>query len=123
MSIEPLNATNMVLIPKIQHPSNLRDFRPISLCTMLYKFITKTMANRLQAMLEECIDCAQSTFIPGHLITDNILVSYEVLHSFKKKLWGKRGSMGLKLDMSKDYDRVEWAFLQIMMEHMGFASS
>jgi hypothetical protein len=46
-------------------------------------------------------------FIPRRLITDNILAAYETLHSMQTKMWSKVGFMGIKLDMSKAYDRVE----------------
>lgn len=59
--------------------------------------------------------------MPGRLIMDNILVAYKILHTFKQKQVGKKGSMALKIDMSKAYDRVEWGFFWVMMECMGFA--
>lgn len=64
------------------------------------------MANRFRRALDSCIEEKQGAFVPGRQITDNILVTYELLHSFKKK---KRsvGNFALKLDMSKAYDRVE----------------
>lgn len=58
MSLEYLNSTNIVLIPKIPHPTNLWDFRPISLCTVLYKLTAKTITNRFQRVLEKCIEKA-----------------------------------------------------------------
>jgi len=73
-----LNHTNVVLIPKMSHPSNLADFRLISLCNVVYKLITKTITSRLKNMLPSIISETQSAFTPGRLITDNILVSYEV---------------------------------------------
>ena len=57
----------------------------------------------------------------GRLITDNILVAFEVMHHIKQKKGGKLGDIALKLDMSKAYDRVEWACLEKIMEKMGFA--
>ena len=62
----------------------------------------------------------QSVFVPGRLITDNVLVVYEVLHAMHSRKIGKKGSLALKLDVSKAYDRVEWAFLKGMMVKMGF---
>ncbi|KAK5818384.1 hypothetical protein PVK06_023320 [Gossypium arboreum] len=68
-------------------------------------------------------DPAQSSFVPRRLITDNVLLAYEILQSMKNKRMGKRGLMALKIDMSKTYDRVEWGFLQQMMAKMGFNGS
>ncbi|KAF5451861.1 hypothetical protein F2P56_026923 [Juglans regia] len=115
-----MNHTHVVLIPKIKEPINVGDFRPISLCNVLYKIISKILANRLKGVLNQVISLSQSAFIPGRLITDNIIAAYEILHSMKLKKKGKKGSMALKLDISKAYDRVEWGFLRVVMVKMGF---
>uniref|UniRef100_A0A2N9FC86 Reverse transcriptase domain-containing protein n=1 Tax=Fagus sylvatica TaxID=28930 RepID=A0A2N9FC86_FAGSY len=79
------------------------------------------LANRLKRVLHYVISKSQSAFVPGRLITDNVLVAFEIMHSMSLKRKGKKGQMALKLDMSKAYDRVEWAFLEGIMRHMGFA--
>ncbi|KAA3464864.1 reverse transcriptase [Gossypium australe] len=120
-SVEDINRTLIVLIPKTVAPTNLKNFRPISLCTVLYKIIVKAVANRLQKVLDVCIDASQSAFVPGRLITDNVSLAYEVLHTLKNKRTGRKGYMALKLDMSKAYDRAEWSFIKGVMAKMGFA--
>ncbi|XP_059436330.1 uncharacterized protein LOC132169290 [Corylus avellana] len=62
----------------------------------------------------------ESAFIPGRLISDNILVAYETLHTMHSRMWSKVGYMEIKLDMSKAYDRVEWRFLETVMGKLGF---
>ncbi|KAA3463042.1 reverse transcriptase [Gossypium australe] len=106
--VDLVNVTEVVLIPKIPNPLTLVNFRPISLCSVLYKIVAKTVANRLQNVIDTCIDEVQSAFVPGRLITDN-------------KRIGKEGYMVVKLDMSKAYDRVKWDFVKKMMIKMGFA--
>lgn len=90
---------------------------------MSYKLISKVVANRLKGVLTQVISEEQSAFVPGRLITDNVLVTYEVSHFLNTKRKRKEGFMSLKLDMCKVYDRVEWCFLEGMMLKMDFAES
>ena len=77
------------------------------------------MANRLKQVLPHIISPTQSAFVPGRLIMDNVLVAYETLHTMHARKKGKKGTLALKLDISKAYDCVEWQFLQRIMEKMG----
>lgn len=118
---ESLNSTFISLIPKINNPKKVADFRPISLCNVSYKLIAKVLVNRMKVVLSHVIFDSQSAFLSGRLITDNILVAFETLYYLKRKTQGKLGYMTLKLDMSKAYDRVEWTFLQKIMTQLGFS--
>ncbi|KAA3459012.1 reverse transcriptase [Gossypium australe] len=120
IEIRDINRTRIVLIPKVDKPKNMSQFRPISLCNVLYKIIAKVLVNRMSDILGDYINESQGAFIPGRLISDNVLIAYEILHSLKMKKHGKKGNFALKLDMSKAYDRVEWDFLAGMMNSLGF---
>ena len=115
-----LNHTLITLIPKIKNPLFVNDFRLISLCNVFYKNFSKVLANRLKKILPNIISKHQSAFTKNQSIFDNILVAFETLHSMKKHKTGKTGYIVVKLDMSKAYDRVEWAFLEEIMRKLGF---
>ncbi|KAA3488588.1 reverse transcriptase [Gossypium australe] len=69
--------------------------------------MVKAIANRLRGVIEKCIDTTQSAFVPRRLISDYVLLAYEILHTLKQKRMGRKGFMAVKLNMSKAYDRVE----------------
>ena len=104
---EGVNSTSVVLIPKVPNPSKLTDFRPISLCNVIYKVISKCLVNRLRPILDDIISSEQSAFIPERMITDNALIAFECIHHIKQDKDPTRSSCAYKLDLSKAYDRVE----------------
>lgn len=99
-----LNATHIVLIPKVKSPMSMSEFRPISLCNVIYKIISKMLTNTMKLFLSDIISLNQSAFTPGRLITDNTLVVYETFHYMNSVCSGKKKCMAVKLDMSKAYD-------------------
>lgn len=115
-----INFTYIVFIPKIKNSIKTFDFRPISLCNAIYKLVSKVLANRLKKILPTIISKSHSSFLPRRLILDNIIVAYEELHSMKTRQKGRNGSMAIKLDISKIYDKLEWNFLETMMRKLNF---
>ncbi|KAL5547845.1 hypothetical protein UlMin_003076 [Ulmus minor] len=115
-----INETIITLLPKIKNPTQISEFRPISLCNVLYKIISKMLANRMRRVMDIIISQEQSAFIPGRLIYDNAIIGFECLHAIKRRK-SKKNYMALKLDMAKAYDRVEWEFIQKIMNKLGFS--
>ena len=76
-----LNSTFVALIPKKQKPEWIFEFHPISLCDVVYKLITKVIANRLKLLLPNIISNTQVSFVQGRLISDNILIAFEIMHT------------------------------------------
>ena len=99
-----LNDTYICLIPKVNCPQKMTKLRPISLRNVIYKLVSKVLANRLKKILPDVICDAQSTFVLGRQITNNVLVAFEVMHCINQRRKGKKGLMAIKLDMSKAYD-------------------
>ncbi|KAL0409763.1 UNVERIFIED_CONTAM: putative mitochondrial protein [Sesamum radiatum] len=117
-----MNYTHVVLIPKCDNLEVVSQLRPISLCNVVVKIASKCLANRLKGLMNSIISPSQSAFIPDRLITDNVLLAFELNHFLKVSSRLKKGFAALKLDMSKAYDRVEWSFLRRVLLRLGFES-
>jgi len=115
-----LNITNICMIPKTERPTRMTELRPISLCNVGYKIISKVLCHRLKICLPSLISETQSTFVPGRLISDNILIAQEIFHGLRTNKACKGKYMAIKTDMSKAYDRVEWDFIKALLQKMGF---
>jgi hypothetical protein len=104
--LRELNHTFIVLVPKQVGPSMVHHFRPISLCNLIYKIISKILANQLKGLLHHFISPYQSAFVHSRTIQDNSILAHELLHTLKVKR-GCGGLMVVKIDMEKAFDRVE----------------
>ncbi|KAA3487368.1 reverse transcriptase [Gossypium australe] len=92
--VEDINNTSIMLIPKVNDPDSMSQFRPISVCNVVYKIISKVVVNRFRTVLTIVLMKHK-----WHL--------FRVLHSLKQKRDGPQGHFALKLDISKAYDRME----------------
>lgn len=120
---EGINNTNICLIPKVLTANRMSEYRPISLCNVAYKIVSKLMAKRLKRVLPSVISETQAAFVEGRLISDNVLVAHELLHALSSDNKCSSEFSAIKTDISKAYDRVEWSFLDRAMKVLGFSES
>nr|GEV12936.1 hypothetical protein [Tanacetum cinerariifolium] len=116
--LKELNHTVIALIPKSQTPTIVNDYRPISCCNVLFKCISKVIANRIKGSLKNLISQNQSAFVPGRSISDNALLTYELMHNYhldRGMAW-----CAFKVDIQKAYDTVDWMFLKEVLIGFGF---
>jgi hypothetical protein len=117
--LKEFNHTDIALIPKIDNPSSVHHFRPISLINFNYKIISKILSNRFKPLIHKIISPTQSAFLKGRSIHNNTILAHEGFHTMKQKK-GNGGLMALKLDMEKAFDSMEWNFLLKIFKLLGF---
>ncbi|CAN1306590.1 Putative ribonuclease H protein At1g65750 [Linum perenne] len=117
------NDTHIVIIPKVPHPEEISQFRPISCCNFNYKIISKIMASRIKKWIPVIVSEMQAAFTKGRAIQDNIMIVHEVLHHFKTRSGKFKWDMMIKMDMKKAYDMVDWSGLDGILKAMGFNST
>jgi hypothetical protein len=115
--LQALNATFLTLIPKENKVTTPNHFRPIALCNVIYKLIMKVIAKRLKTILPFIISQEQSGYVEGKKIMDNIILAHKVIHSLQLT---KSPGMLLKLDLSKDFDKLSWNYLKATLLAFGF---
>ena len=108
------NSTNIALVPKVQSLCTIKDFRPISYCSMVYKCITKILSNRLISHMSFIISNNQSPFIARRSITDNVLIAQELVRCYGRSILSLR--CAIKVDLQKAFDSLNfrilsWTFL------------
>ncbi|XP_061336789.1 uncharacterized protein LOC133283880 [Gastrolobium bilobum] len=113
-----INRSSNCLIPKEDNPDSLNKLRPISLCNVVFKVVTKILANRLKLYLNVLILPNQCSFIKGRHSSDNIIIAQEIFHSTRLKKGGV-GWMAIKVDLEKAYDKVNWDYLRQTLQAVG----
>ncbi|KAF7835780.1 ribonuclease H [Senna tora] len=118
--LKELNQTMITLIPKNQSPEQFKDFRPISLCNVVVKIISKVLVIRMQSIMERIIAPNQNGFVKGRAISDSILLASELMTFIHKARRVKTNWCAFKLDIHKAYDKLSWDFLHAVMIRMAF---
>ncbi|XP_022040602.1 uncharacterized protein LOC110943154 [Helianthus annuus] len=116
--LQQINHTIIALVPKTQSPNSVTDYRPISCCNVLYKCISKIITERIKGSLDRLVDINQSAFVSGRKITDNILLTQELMHNYHLDIGPPR--CAFKIDIQKAYDTVSWSFLEDVLHAFGF---
>ncbi|GJW33973.1 putative RNA-directed DNA polymerase [Tanacetum coccineum] len=116
--LKELNHTIIALIPKVNNPMRINDYRPISCCNVLFKCISSIISNRMKGALNELVNINQSAFVPGRRISDNILLTQELMHNYHLDRGVPR--CAFKVDIQKAYDTVDWNFLRAVLVGFGF---
>lgn len=119
IDLTPLNTANIVMIPKRHDATDLKDFRPISIISLIPKIISKLLATRLSVFLSQIISINQSAFIKGCQISENFLVVREILHHVSHS---RQAAVFFKIDFAKTFDSINWEFLIHVMHSRGFPS-
>lgn len=115
-----LNATFIALIPKGEESNTPDKYRPIALCNIIYKIVSKVIASRLNPSLPLIISPEQTGYVEGRQITDGIILTREIIHSLKHK---RKPGMFLKIDLSKAFDSISWEYMQKILQAFGFSPS
>lgn len=116
--IESVNQTMIVMVPKVDNPVIVKQFRPISLCNVIYKVVSKILANRLKWVMSDLIAPNQSSFVKGRHGNDNVIVAQEIIQIMRKNK-SKKGIVAVKVDLEKAYDRIDWRFLKDTLSDVG----
>ena len=115
--VRSLNSTFLVLILKKAGAKDLRDFIPISLVGGLYKLLAKMLANRFKKVVGKVVSSTQNAFVEGRQILDTALIANEAIDSMLKR---NESGVLCKLDIEKAYDHLNWNFLLLVLQRMGF---
>lgn len=113
-----INSTSISLIPKVSTPTAMKDFTPISLCSIAYKCIARIIANRMKKVMPSLINISESAFIPGRKISDNILMAQELFRGYSRD--SGIAKCARKIDLFKAFDSIRWDFIMHALQRMRF---
>ncbi|GKV25593.1 hypothetical protein SLEP1_g35004 [Rubroshorea leprosula] len=118
--VKGLNTSFIVLVPKVENPQKIEEYRPISLIGGIYKILAKLLANSLKKVLAGIVGEQQMAFLSGRQLMDRVVIANEVIDEIKKK---RKEAFLFKIDFEKAYDKVSWRFLDFMLQKTGFSNT
>ena len=113
------NEIYICLIPKKLNSYRVKDFRPISLVSNLYKIIAKVLAKSLQLVLRDTISKSQGAFVAERQILDVVLVANEVVEDYIRS---NKEELVFKINFEKAYDNINWDILDFVLQKKNFSS-
>jgi hypothetical protein len=117
MNLKRLNYGMISLIPKLKEANNIRQYRPICLLNVDYKWFKKVFTVRVTPYTDKLISSTQTTFIPQRYTLESVIILHEILHELGVK---KMKGAALKLDSEKAYDKVRWSFTMEVLKKKNF---
>ncbi|WOL11020.1 hypothetical protein Cni_G19781 [Canna indica] len=111
--------TNLIFIPKIDNPRVVKEYRPIALCNVAYKILSKAIVNRIKQWIDKIISKEQTAIVGNKNLHDNILILSEVVNIISKSK-RKKPFFIMKLDLEKAFDRVDWDAIKGICKCMNF---
>ncbi|XP_074298633.1 uncharacterized protein LOC141629551 [Silene latifolia] len=112
------NTTLVSLIPKKPFSQSVKDFRPISCCSTIYKTISKILIARLQRILPTIVGHEQAAFVQGRSLFENVMLTQGLHKGYGRKNFTSRCM--LKVDISNAFDTLQWSFLNNMLSGKNF---
>ncbi|WOL19714.1 hypothetical protein Cni_G28516 [Canna indica] len=109
----------LIMIPKVEKPKKVIEYRLIALCNVIYKIFAKMLVNRIRNTLKIVIGKEQYAFTPERNMHDSILLVNEIVHKTNKSK-AKFPVIIIKIDLEKAYDRVDWRVVVKIMKLMGY---
>eukprot|EP00253_Pinus_taeda_P004094 PITA_04094 len=115
--LKALNASFIALILKQEKAMILDRFRPIALCNVVYKIISKVIANKLKPLLPALVSEENTDYVEVRQILINIIQAHEMVHSLESN---KQAVMIIQLDLAKAYDKLSWSYIRTVLKAYGF---
>jgi len=115
--LKAFNASFIALIPKEENAMTPDGFRPIALCNVVYKIISKVIVNKLKALLLALFSEEKIGYVEGRQILNNVIQAHEVVHSIKSN---KQVGMIIQLDLGKAYDKLSSSCIRAVLKAYGF---